>query len=478
LANPLAPYDPVTNPYLTVDWMPIDLTVFDGDFDDNSGSSPIQDPDEVLSNPRKAINFATRQRGNAASNYNIWAPISDDPTNSTKAGSNAYFDYNLTDHHSLGYLNQAFQDSSAPYWITFISGRPAELYGDPSVKPFPWLPWFGRPYVNQLELMLVPSSHPARLLWEFQPCTASTDNYTPLIAGSAPFPQLLNFLQSGSANGMNQFGRILDYVGVPSWFEGTEIQVTPNAVSPPPAYAPSSPGSHTFFPPYNSISTYREPGRINLNTIYSQAVFDGLMNGNQSPTWDQFKQNRRGYMTATNNELDFDPANLAPTEFNNPFRSGGSVYWNPVPPTPTREINATYLRPSPTASDPLFQQSPLHLTPPQSQQDVNNTDRNPFFHYQGLERMGNLVTTRSNVYSVWITVGYFEVKPNRFTTPAGLPDLAHPDGYELGQEMGTDTGEIVRHRAFYMIDRTIPVGFQRGQDLNVEKAIILKRYIE
>jgi hypothetical protein len=478
LANPLAPYDPVTNPYLTVDWMPIDLTVFDGDFDDNSGSSPIQDPDEVLSNPRKAINFATRQRGNAASNYNIWAPISDDPTNSTKAGSNAYFDYNLTDHHSLGYLNQAFQDSSAPYWITFISGRPAELYGDPSVKPFPWLPWFGRPYVNQLELMLVPSSHPARLLWEFQPCTASTDNYTPLIAGSAPFPQLLNFLQSGSANGMNQFGRILDYVGVPSWFEGTEIQVNPNAVSPPPAYAPSSPGSHTFFPPYNSISTYREPGRINLNTIYSQGVFNGLMNGNQSPTWDQFKQNRRGYMTATNNELDFDPANLAPTEFNNPFRSGGSVYWNPVPPTPTREINATYLRPSPTASDPLFQQSPLHLTPPQSQQDVNNTDRNPFFHYQGLERMGNLVTTRSNVYSVWITVGYFEVKPNRFTTPAGLPDLAHPDGYELGQEMGSDTGEIVRHRAFYMIDRTIPVGFQRGQDLNVEKAIILKRYIE
>ena len=41
-----------------------------------------------------------------------------------------------------------------------------------------------------------------------------------------------------------------------------------------------------------------------------------------------------------------------------------------------------------------------------------------------------------------------------------------------------DTGEIERHRAFYIIDRTLPVGFQRGQDLNVEKAILLKRYIE
>jgi len=33
LANPSAAYDPATNPYLTVDWMPIDLTVFNGEED-------------------------------------------------------------------------------------------------------------------------------------------------------------------------------------------------------------------------------------------------------------------------------------------------------------------------------------------------------------------------------------------------------------------------------------------------------------
>ena len=54
----------------------------------------------------------------------------------------------------------------------------------------------------------------------------------------------------------------------------------------------------------------------------------------------------------------------------------------------------------------------------------------------------------------------------------------HPDGFQLGQELGSDTGEIERHRAFYIFDRTIPVGFQRGQDLNVEKAILVKRFIE
>jgi hypothetical protein len=37
---------------------------------------------------------------------------------------------------------------------------------------------------------------------------------------------------------------------------------------------------------------------------------------------------------------------------------------------------------------------------------------------------------------------------------------------------------VRRHRAFYIIDRSIPVAFQRGQDYNVEKCILLRRFIE
>jgi hypothetical protein len=442
LANPLAAYDPATNPYLTVDWMPIDLTVFNGD--------DSTDPYDT-GTPK----FATRQRGKTpSSDYTIWKPESDDPDNSTKAGSTAYFDYNLA--HSLGYLNKAFQP--------FITGSTIGYNGDPSTKPFPWLPWFGRPYVSQLELMLVPGSHPARLLWEFQPCTGSTDNYTPVDVSKAPFPQLLNFLQAGTTtSGMNQFGRILDYVGVPSWYAGTEIQNDPST--------PGVAGTHTFFPPYNRISMYREPGRINLNTIYNPDVFNGLMNGITTPAWSQFVQNRRGYAAigATGDPdgvLSIDTSNVSPTEFGKPFRSSGGVFWNPFPSASDTEINATYMRQNTALpKNPLFQYN--------SSQDVDNTSRNPFFHYSDLMRLGNLATTRSNVYSVWITVGYFEVTP----WSAGV-DAAHPDGYQLGQELGSDSGEIVRHRAFYMIDRSIPVGFQRGQDLNVEKAIILKKFIE
>jgi hypothetical protein len=54
----------------------------------------------------------------------------------------------------------------------------------------------------------------------------------------------------------------------------------------------------------------------------------------------------------------------------------------------------------------------------------------------------------------------------------------YQEGYTLGRELGSDTGEINRHRGFYLIDRSIPVAFHRGRDLNTEKTILLKRFIE
>lgn len=124
-----------------------------------------------------------------------------------------------------------------------------------------------------------------------------------------------------------------------------------------------------------------------------------------------------------------------------------------------------------------------------SQNDYNDWRRNAYFAYQPYGQLVNKLTTRSNVYAVWITVGYFEVTPwygwdPSKTPPAANPtgqqtyDAAHPDGYQLGQEMGSDTGDLKRHRGFYIIDRSIPVGFQRGADLNSDKAVVLKRFIE
>jgi hypothetical protein len=121
-------------------------------------------------------------------------------------------------------------------------------------------------------------------------------------------------------------------------------------------------------------------------------------------------------------------------------------------------------------------------------------DRNPYNYYQPMSRLGNLVTNRSGVFGVWITVGYFEVEkapdwndPNATTQAAvrahfgddvSLYNRVYPDGYMLGRELGADTGDVRRPRGFYIIDRTEEVGFKPGEDLNVEKLIRLRRRIE
>ena len=119
LANPLLKYDSVTNPYLTVDWMPIDLTVFNGqdqlpnnDTSDNSDpddKASDRDPDVSQNQSKVAVYFGSRQRGaldqyeyptsgsllkNTASN--IWAQVSELPPKTTiNPDTTRYFSYDL-----------------------------------------------------------------------------------------------------------------------------------------------------------------------------------------------------------------------------------------------------------------------------------------------------------------------------------------------------------------------------------------------
>jgi hypothetical protein len=159
------------------------------------------------------------------------------------------------------------------------------------------------------------------------------------------------------------------------------------------------------------------------------------------------------------------------------------------------DINATLLRQDISNTNrPLFSfdatvtgASPgTSPGPPGFSRQYNNDQRNPYFRYQNLQRLGNLVTTRSNVFAVWITVGYFQVqKVPPAGQPGGLPSnlapyqqLIYPDGYQIIGELGAETGEVKRHRAFYIFDRSIPVGYQRGHDNNVSNGILLSRMIE
>ena len=106
-------------------------------------------------------------------------------------------------------------------------------------------------------------------------------------------------------------------------------------------------------------------------------------------------------------------------------------------------------------------------------------------------RLSDVTTAKSNVFAVWITVGYFEVKKvNDLADLKGkYPDhnfdhistdtfnKVYPDGYVLGAEMGLEDGTVQRQRAFYLIDRSEYTGdeFKRGdkvEDVVIQKTLL------
>jgi hypothetical protein len=529
LADPLAAYNPPPpsanynsnlpiNPYVTIDWQPVDLTVFNGEGVITAGVDQY-DPSYNPGTPPNNLNFAARQRGNvniataatvtatmtpisvnsAPGNLNVWSAVPQaiptNPVANTLTGSNSVFDYALT--NTLGYLNTTY---GAPWGTGSTPPVPSNYYlGDPNLSAlggslvFPWLVWNNRPFASPLEMMTVPASSPSRLTYEFSLGSGTT--LSPYDTGSMlpfqiPYRHLLNFFLAGpqatpgaaALGTAPQLYRIFDYLQVPSRFVGTETVLNPtvftNAVSNATLTGP-------FFPPFNKVSNFRDPGRVNINTVANSSWFC-VINGNVGAPQGGWISNSRmqGYTPGT-----------YPSRFTNPFRSAagadlsvGSAYM-----PPRKGVEVGLLRPDPTtATQPLFDfpapsaggTAPLYTDPLHSSA----------FRYQTMNRMANLLTTRSNVYAAWITVGYFQVKP-WYGTNGGSPpipnaasstnpapvivlDPAHPDGWQLGPELGTDTGDIKRHRAFYIFDRSIPVGFQRGEDYNVEDAIRLRRFIE
>ncbi|MDP6442475.1 MAG: hypothetical protein QGG36_24780 [Pirellulaceae bacterium] len=126
-------------------------------------------------------------------------------------------------------------------------------------------------------------------------------------------------------------------------------------------------------------------------------------------------------------------------------------------------------------SDDAYRNEPLFVPNPHEtgtvRLDARNQDRNSHMRYLGVQRLSKMTTNHSNVFAVWITVGFFEVEPVSVTA-------ATPDGYRLGREIGSDTGETRRHRGFYIIDRSIPVAFEPGRNHNVDRAILLRRFIQ
>ena len=192
LANPTEPYHVAINPYITVDWTTIDLTVFNGDDYQNRSGYGGGDPYDFQDDGTGPdVRFSSRQRGPeypaamvttpiaarrapyaaapplapGPQNHMLWSPNTAEPLEFSEYPREAappylYFRFNLV--HSLGFLNGNMGVGQPPPVVTA-----APDYAGAPERPFPWLTWNNRPFANPFELMQVPASSPARLPFEF-----------------------------------------------------------------------------------------------------------------------------------------------------------------------------------------------------------------------------------------------------------------------------------------------------------------------
>ncbi|RFC46629.1 MAG: hypothetical protein DVB22_003300, partial [Verrucomicrobia bacterium] len=130
---------------------------------------------------------------------------------------------------------------------TGISGSAATVDSGPTIAPLTrsappdnavWFTWPNRPFISAAELLFVPSGDAITVLNEYtKPSVASTTLPTPFL---------------------------LDAVHVPSRFAGINQTVTGAAASTAGVLATKA-GIYSDVTPVNQLSSFREPGRVNLN---------------------------------------------------------------------------------------------------------------------------------------------------------------------------------------------------------------------
>ena len=265
---------------------------------------------------------------------------------------------------------------------------------------------------------------------------------------------------------------------------------------------PATSRGPSLFAPFNMKPSYVAAGKINLNTISFdsagqsralKAIEFNYLAGERAVLTNSlaasFSTSRQGYVTGElngNNAFFANGSGVAqpthpgmdaryPTRFVGAFRPAMSSnlaphLQNPVANQKMRSrygVEATLLRslnPDTNTADMTTHQGILTDTPmlfdaaaPVVADELKATQ--PFVRMQRAMRLPNLVTNQSNVFAVWVTVSLHEYDPI--------------SGF--GNEYIGETGLPERERQFFIVDRTIPVGFKPGEDLNVDRTILLQR---
>jgi hypothetical protein len=186
-------------------------------------------------------------------------------------------------------------------------------------------------------------------------------------------------------------------------------------------------------PGIDPLPGLRYPGKININTIWDPEVFaalcDGQAAGNTNPSFFTDADVATIYKQLAAQRT----PNGVPGVTDRPFWGLATGLSVPDRQNPRgRSIEDTLLRSFNGGAQRLFQPAIPAVT---------NAGSHPYAQYQLLTKVYNNLTTRSNVFAVWVTVGFFQV----------MDDTTRP--VKLGPEIGRAENRHVRHRLFAIVDR-------------------------
>jgi hypothetical protein len=373
------------------------------------------------------------------------------------------------------------EPSGAPGQTPFYAGQTETLR-----VPLDWLVHLDRQVASPIELLQVSGFKPHELTQQFLP-TFTTQSAATIPAGSNP-------ITPAQMSGNNTYGAPWDIrvgsVLVLDAGTASEEVVKVTAVAggtPPTNFTATVANAHNTAPvsiqqvdhrvPWFDQSRRlfraleyletgsraagigvggRVPGKVNINTIWEEAILQALADAKppaatnpntftQSDVTSLFTSLINSRSPVGSNGKPIGPVNLDVSGYtvNRPFLSLACPF------TPTNGdqqypqysgagfggagIDDTILRVHPATPPPIYPQARLFYVP---------NAPHPYIENQLLSKIYNNLTTRSNVFAVWLTVGFFQV----------TDDSVKP--VKLGAEVGLAQNQNIRHRMFCIVDRT------------------------
>ena len=340
--------------------------------------------------------------------------------------------------------NQVVQQAALPN--TTNPAQPANSFfshnnnnGQP-LKPFTWNAHLDRQLISPVELLFVHGARPMDLTAQFVDNNGNLNQarYAPWLDQASRLHRFFEMVETGPlSNGVQPGGRIPGLLNLNGVWEPEIFNALCDA---------------------QAVNYFTQ---ANVNTVFAQ------MKAQRSPNTGTFSGTAMSFPGPTDQQLlaaanasGFGTAGLGggAWQLDRPFWGHATGWANASDPmaqslslngNPTvRGLDNTLLRPltpgaMPSGAASTWMPARVFTVPPPATGPTH-----PYQQNELLAKIYNNVTTRSNVFAVYLTVGFFTVT-NDTTTPV-----------QLGAEVGRLENRQVRHRMFAIVDRSNMTAFQ------------------